>query len=252
MNAPFILEDCPDYAVLYKPPRMHTAPLKKEMHAAAAKTLLDWYAAEFPAVRSVAGKQPWEGGLVHRLDYETRGLLLVAKTQDAMDAFLTQQREGRFVKEYHAQSIFTAEPPLPGFPDKAAIAMCYAPATQHSIPLLPLPPPPFSVQSSFRAFGPGRKAVRPFMQDTQCLAAQYETEIAEYTQEGKRVRFRLRLRKGFRHQIRCHLSWLGYPIMNDPLYGGANKTLPASLALCADFLSFIRPGTGERIVIQNC
>ncbi|MDR0387539.1 MAG: hypothetical protein LBH57_05840, partial [Treponema sp.] len=32
--------------------------------------------------------------------------------------------------------------------------------------------------------------------------------------------FRIRIQRGFRHQIRCHLAWLGFPLVNDPLYGG--------------------------------
>ncbi|MDR1301832.1 MAG: hypothetical protein LBK43_05105, partial [Treponema sp.] len=37
---------------------------------------------------------------------------------------------------------------------------------------------------------------------------------------GAHTYFRLRLKRGFRHQIRCHLAWIGYPILNDTLYGG--------------------------------
>jgi 23S rRNA pseudouridine1911/1915/1917 synthase len=32
-------------------------------------------------------------------------------------------------------------------------------------------------------------------------------------------RFHIRILRGFRHQIRCHLAWAGLPIVNDPVYG---------------------------------
>jgi 23S rRNA pseudouridine1911/1915/1917 synthase len=54
------------------------------------------------------------------------------------------------------------------------------------------------------------------------------------------VYFRLRISRGFRHQIRCHLAWLGYAILNDKIYGG--KRLPeGTLALRAQKISFYDP-----------
>jgi 23S rRNA pseudouridine1911/1915/1917 synthase len=83
---PSILDETGDFAVVYKPPRMHSAPLKHS----GGDTLLDWYVAQCPLV----GK----GGLLHRLDFETHGLVLVAKTQPSLDFLLTQQEQGNFIK----------------------------------------------------------------------------------------------------------------------------------------------------------
>jgi 23S rRNA pseudouridine1911/1915/1917 synthase len=55
---------------------------------------------------------------------------------------------------------------------------------------------------------------------------------------------RLRISKGFRHQIRCHLAWLGRPILNDALYGGMAFG-NGCLALRACSLAFADPATGE-------
>jgi 23S rRNA pseudouridine1911/1915/1917 synthase len=70
--------------------------------------------------------------------------------------------------------------------------------------------------------------------------------------EGYR-RFYVRISRGFRHQIRCHLSWIGYPILNDGLYGegktgggAAGKAEGSFLALTAVGLSFPDPRTGEK------
>jgi 23S rRNA-/tRNA-specific pseudouridylate synthase len=54
----------------------------------------------------------------------------------------------------------------------------------------------------------------------------------------------VRIKRGFRHQIRCHLSWIGYPILNDPLYGSQPFQADDFLALCAQALFFIDPDSG--------
>src|SRR4030095_340608 len=64
-------------------------------------TLIQGVLARFPEVGKV-GKDPREGGLLHRLDNETSGLLLIARTQEAYD-FLREEFEKRRVeKEYGA------------------------------------------------------------------------------------------------------------------------------------------------------
>ena len=61
--------------------------------------------------------------------------------------------------------------------------------------------------------------------------------------------FTMRIKRGFRHQIRCHLSWMGKPILNDELYGGAapeNSGSPGVIALRAAGFSFFDPEGGEK------
>jgi len=76
------------------------------------------------------------------------------------------------------------------------------------------------------------------------LGGLYETVCLESRPvsngQGEFRYFRLLLRRGFRHQIRCHLAWIGYPIVNDSLYGGAEED-GGFLALCAQGLFFSDP-----------
>jgi 23S rRNA pseudouridine1911/1915/1917 synthase len=229
-DRPYILEETAAYAVVYKPPRWHSAPLERDGDLA-APTLLRWYAALNPGVLEVRGRKAHEGGLLHRLDFETEGLVLFAKTQSAMDALARQQREGLFVKEYAAFSRGNRET-LPGFPP----------------PFVP-GPPPFTLQSAFRAFGRGRREVRPVvLQDGGKVKKKialdqgepYKTEVLEMSCRDGLEYFRLRLNRGFRHQIRCHLAWLGYAILNDKTYGGCFFDGRA-LALRAQTISFYDP-----------
>jgi 23S rRNA pseudouridine1911/1915/1917 synthase len=233
-EGPRLIAETGDFAVVYKPPRLHCAPLLP----GEGGTLLEWYAGLFPPVMEMRGRKPLEGGLLHRLDYETQGLVLFGKTQAALEALWAQQEAGRFVKEYGAVVITeNFSPPLPGFPPP---------------PFSELPGPgPFFIQSYFRPYGPGRKAVRPVAEINKTgkeIASDqgrpYETEVVEITGLGKGRRYAaLRIRRGFRHQIRCHLAWLGNPICRDPLYGeGGMESGP--LALCAQGLFFFDPQTG--------
>jgi 23S rRNA pseudouridine1911/1915/1917 synthase len=235
---PAIVGETSSFIVAYKPPRMHSAPLgppgEDRDGSSVSKTLLDFVAEMYPEVRSVKGWKPVEGGLVHRLDYETHGLLLVARTQAAMDALRGRQEQDLIVKEYTALSAGMGET-LPGFP-----------------PCIPIPPDkPAVVESAFRPYGKGRKTVRPVLPRPGLPL--YQTEIVSCGESGTgpvpgRV-FRLRISRGYRHQIRCHLAWTGLPIVNDPLYGGVidNAVSEGCLALCATAISFTDPETGRRV-----
>jgi 23S rRNA pseudouridine1911/1915/1917 synthase len=72
----------------------------------------------------------------------------------------------------------------------------------------------------------------------------YRTGVREFTGTGEFFWFTLRLRRGFRHQIRCHLAWLGYPLLNDRLYGGPPLG-DGILALEACGITFRDPQSGE-------
>ena len=243
MLSPEIVAVEKDFLVVYKPPRLHSAPKTKSNGA----TILDWCAATYPEIRELGGWKAGEGGLLHRLDYETHGLLLIARNSLAMEAFLAQQQEGRILKEYSAL-VLKSDKELPGFPkEKPELPHLFFEGKNGS---------PFTITSAFRAYGPGRKEVRPVFPPLIPDAGRsaktkelYRTEILA----GRPVPdapfpyclfLRLRIQKGFRHQIRNHLAWLQWPILNDALYGGpsAGKGL---LALRACSLIFIDPSSGE-------
>jgi 23S rRNA pseudouridine1911/1915/1917 synthase len=229
---PFVLDDTEDFAVVYKPPNMHCARQGK-----AGPALLDWYAGIYPPVLSFQGRQRDEGGLMHRLDFQTQGMVLFAKTQRAFEHFLALQDKGGITKEYSALCV-KSNLPLPGFPPPPGIS---------SFPAL--------IESYFRPFGPGRKSVRPVLEQKSREVAKdkgtfYRTEIESVREaprdegHGAYYNFSVKITRGFRHQIRCHLAWIGHPIVNDALYGASHDSMPEKdrekslLALCASGLSF--------------
>jgi 23S rRNA pseudouridine1911/1915/1917 synthase len=212
MKEPGIVAVTPYYIIVDKPHNMHTAPLRIKEE----DTLLGWCARIYPDVTTVRGWKPVEGGLLHRLDYETAGLVLIARTQAAYDFLSAEQDAGHFTKDYIAVAR-----PLP--PD--ALTVWHTKAAPVSVPNI--------ISSGFRHYGPGRKLVKPepaagppFVSPSD---RRYDTQVRGMREYGADTEFHVRLARGFRHQVRAHLAWIGYPINNDARYGGANTGGPLEL-----------------------
>ena len=239
IKSPIICHETEDFAVVFKPPRMHCAPLKRDGNN--GETLLGWYAKIFPPVMELSGKKENDGGLLHRLDFETQGLVLFAKNQQTLENLLTQQKQGKFIKEYSAICQKREQQP-DGF---------------EAFTGPQIGAPPLVIESYFRPYGPGRKQVRPVTKEklkgkeiAKDGDAYYKTEVISIEKmvnngQEESYHFTVRLRRGFRHQIRCHLAWACFPVLNDPLYGKGEAT--GFLALSATGLFFGDPKSGEPI-----
>jgi 23S rRNA pseudouridine1911/1915/1917 synthase len=238
MKDPFVVKEDKNYIVMYKPAKIHCAPLK----IGEAGTLLDFCSRLFPEVLFPEGKKKIEGGLIHRLDFETEGLVLFARNQKSMNHFLQQQDDGKFFKQYEAR-VSKQDNVLEGFP----------PPPEREHPLA-------EIKSAFRSYGPGRKEVRPVSTSYIPKHANivfdsgsdglYVTRILEWNQEADNtILVKAELFRGFRHQIRSHLAWIGFPILNDPLYGGG-EVLGNGLFLKAISLSFTDPESGEPVEVS--
>jgi 23S rRNA pseudouridine1911/1915/1917 synthase len=252
-DVPRLAAETAAFIVAYKPASMHCAPLRQDEGG----TLLDWCVKEYPEVAMVRGRKPIEGGLLHRLDRETAGLVLFARTQEAYDSLADQQDRGLFTKEYRARCVMNTGTPLPsGFPPIPADIVqdrrnLIDPDENH-------PFKPFAIESAFRHYGPGRTAVRPVLdiqeggkrKSALDKGGFYATELLSFVQSegkaegGSAVSIAVGLRRGFRHQVRCHLAWIGFPLVGDALYGYAGDPEDV-LGLSAESLSFLDPATGE-------
>ena len=162
-------------------------------------SLLSLVAEDHPEVLLPCGRNPWEGLTLHRLDTLTSGLVAFARNEKAFRKAMELQDEGEFIKYYRAY--YGNKARSDGF---EAFPYDFRKGTL--------------IRSAFRAYGEGRKAVRPVLCNKYRLkdaSGFYETRIEE-VHEDHAV---LSLRKGFRHQVRCHMAWTGRALLGDELYG---------------------------------
>ena len=164
-----------------KPAGVPSQPLKPGETGTIANALV----ARFPEMLEL-GDDEREAGLVHRLDKETSGVTVFGKHARATSWLAAAFREGRVVKEYVALV-------GPGLPAEGVI----------DLPLSRDPSRPGRWRASRQANG---------------LSAL--TQFTRLAEEAGRVRVALHPRTGRTHQLRAHLTALGFPIVGDRLYGG--------------------------------
>lgn len=238
------------FLVLEKPAAIPSAPLSQTDENSALFQAVKL----FPQIKNVYGKKEIEYGLLHRIDTATQGLLLIATEQEFYDHILRVQENGEFIKTYFAECDFDADnaKKLGGFPEVPFLQELERPP---SMPL-PLPQTPPSMHnglatsksieivSYFRAYGKGRREVRPVLENSNSAALKksgakklYSTKILSLEQaggmhaEGGATKITCSITQGFRHQVRCHLAWRGYPVKGDALYNhNFRASMPNGLA----------------------
>jgi 23S rRNA pseudouridine1911/1915/1917 synthase len=172
--------------------------------------------AHAPGTAGVGG--PRRPGVVHRLDKNTSGLLVVAKTPLAYES-LTTQLAARTVGRVYLALVHGRLGPAAGVVDKP-LGRDRRDRTRMAV----------------RAAGQGRRAVT-------------EYRVLERFVDFTYVE--ARLQTGRTHQIRVHLASLGHPIAGDEVYGGRRRRpLPVPLegvALHAAALAFVHPVTRQRL-----
>ena len=149
-------------------------------------------------------------GIVHRIDKNTSGLLMVAKTDEAHNFLAEQIKEHSFKREYVAVICGRF---------KEQFGTIDAPIGRHPI---------------------DRKKMCVTDKNSKHAVTHYET-IEEYPKYSL-VKFRLET--GRTHQIRVHCAHLGHPILGDDVYGKPIKDFEGQ-CLHAKKLGFIHPKTNE-------
>jgi 23S rRNA pseudouridine1911/1915/1917 synthase len=169
--------------------------------------------------------------LVHRLDRETSGVTVLARTAEAARALSEQFRTGVPEKTYLA---LTARPPTPpeGRIDAPLEKDPSRPGARRVVPVISHSPP--GVVSSSRGEGAATRY--------RTLRASPLAAFVEAHPETGRT-----------HQIRVHLAHLGAPLLGDPRYGGPRRIGEVSIPrvmLHAVRLELVHPATGARIVFE--
>jgi 23S rRNA pseudouridine1911/1915/1917 synthase len=199
----------------------------------------------YPQLANIKGFKAIEGGLLHRLDNDTAGLVLFAKTQEAFNFLANEAQEGRFVKYYCAQCR-----PAKAMLSPAGITIK---VWQQLLNSNSLGEPCYSLTTAFvkaqansakvRAIGSvsnSKKATRPYRTQFRC-AFNNKNELWVMA----------KLRQGFRHQVRASLAGLGLPIKGDPLYDDSAPNVATPFYFWATGLTFKHPQSCKLINISN-
>ncbi len=204
-----------DVIVIDKPAGMVTHPA----HGATSGTLVNALLAHvqsLPPAMQPSAQSTLRPGLVHRLDRDTSGLLVVAKTAQALSALGKAMKARRITREY--LGLVTGIPAHARGTIDGAIGR-----NPHN-------------RLRYAIVGDGKPAVTHY-------------EVREQLRNAAELLFALET--GRTHQIRVHLSALGHPLINDPIYGKTDPRfeLPGQ-ALHAWRLAFRHPKTGAALDFQ--
>ena len=203
-----------DLLVVNKPKGMVVHPAPGHENGTLVNALLYHCGDSLSGINGVA-----RPGIVHRIDKDTSGLLMVAKNDFAHTRLAEQIQAHTFTREYSAvvYGTFKVES---GTVDQP---LGRHPTDRKKMAVLP-------------GSSSARQAVTHFW---------VVKRFQEFTQ------LRLRLETGRTHQIRVHMAYLGHPVAGDPVYGP--KKVIASLegqCLHAGKIGFVHPRTGEYMEFQ--
>ena len=175
--------------VVDKPPKVTVIALMEELIK------------RFPGLKN-AGEAP-RYGLVHRLDQDTSGVLLIAKTNQAL-LFLQKQFKQRSVEKKYL-ALVIGEP---------------KPKRREIETLIGRDQKDRKKQKVYLAFSPEsqKQGLRQASTEYQVINKFHDFSLLE-----------VRPKTGRKHQIRAHLAYLGHPIAGDKLYGFKNQPCPKGL-----------------------
>jgi 23S rRNA pseudouridine1911/1915/1917 synthase len=167
--------------------------------------------------RAAGGEDAFRAGIVHRLDRDTSGLLVVAKSDAVHTALKEALQRREVVREYLA--LVEGRPPARSGTIDAPIGRDRRVRTRHST-------------------------------DTD----EPREAVTEFTLERALPRatlLRVRLQTGRTHQIRVHLQAIGHPVCGDPEYGTPGLYGLERQFLHAEHLAFTHPVTGEPVDVHS-
>lgn len=157
-------------------------------------------------------------GILHRIDKDTSGLLLVAKNDDAHNVLASQIKEHSLTREYEAVVYGNI---------KSDDGVVDAPIGRHPVK---------------------RKQMAVTNRNSKSAVTHYKV----LERFGGFTHIRCRLETGRTHQIRVHMSYIGHPLAGDPVYG-PKKVIKSLNGQClhARKLGFIHPRTGKYLEFQS-
>lgn len=219
MRIPIVYEDA-DLMVINKPSGLITHPKNPRD---SSESVASWLVQEYPQIKGV-GEDKLRPGIVHRLDKETSGLLVIAKTQAAFDYLKKLFQERKISKVYLALAHGRLE-------NRAGIIKA-----------------PLGKLGSYQTTRTrGKHELKEKGAATEYkIIGHYSLLTTNYSL------LEVRPLTGRTHQIRVHLKSIGHPIVCDPIYAGRRAVCPPELGrlfLHAQKLAFTAP-SGRALAIE--
>jgi len=187
------------------------------LRAHESDTVANFLLARDPDLAQIANGDR-EAGLVHRLDTDTSGILLAARTTAAHRALRQQFARHQVLKEYLV--LVEGRVAAPGV-----------------------------VRTPIAHDRHNRRKMRVSLRPTPATR-EAVTHFRPIDPQGNRTLLVVRIPTGVTHQIRVHLASIGHPIVGDRLYGSATQVARRQL-LHAAKLCFAHPTTGEPMQISS-
>lgn len=213
-NVPLdIVYEDDDLLVVNKPQGMVVHPAPGNYQGTLVNALLAHCGTSLSGINGVI-----RPGIVHRIDKDTSGLLMVAKNDFAHQGLARQIKEHSFRREYEAVVAGRM---------KQESGVVNAPIGRHPI---------------------DRKKMAVTEKNSK-EAVTYFQVIAEYPGY---THIRLRLETGRTHQIRVHMAYLGHPVAGDPVYGPKKPDLGLKgQCLHARLIGFVHPRDGRYLEFES-
>lgn len=204
-----------DLLVVNKPKGMVVHPAAGNYDGTLVNALLAYCGDDLSGINGVI-----RPGIVHRIDKDTSGLLIVAKNDFAHRGLAEQIKVHSFMRIYEAVVCGNIKQ------DSGTVD---APIGRHPVQ---------------------RKKMAVTAEHSRNAVTHYEVvrRYRDYTH------LRLRLETGRTHQIRVHMAYLGHPVAGDEVYGKKGKGAAAKLqgqCLHAKYISFIHPRDGRKVSVDS-
>ncbi len=221
VESPFIAAEGAGWLVVFKPAGMDSVPAGGNSSGTVAEWIRLNAMPEAAAPELKGSRMEREMGMMSRLDRDTSGLILCARTPETFRAFTLYQSQGLLAKRYRLTCTWS------GLPMEGSRPALYEIHGESGLPAAGM-----RIESFFRSFGERARKVACVHPDSvsgfkgRLSGGTYVTELLAVLPAGDRkgspqaVILDAGIRRGFRHQIRAHMSWAGWPIDGDELYGG--------------------------------
>lgn len=250
MDEPRIIYEDKNFLAVEKPSGMLTHPTRTHAdgtradaennsqlttHNSRGQTLVDWLLGKYPEIKGVGDPSTSSGqvildrpGIVHRLDKDTSGVMIVARNQNYFE-YLKKLFQKHKIKKTYTALVYGEPKEREGVIDK------------------PIALKPGTTKRSVHGGKMEKEALTEYQLVT--CSMKHETEDKKITKNI--CLLKVYPKTGRTHQIRVHLASIGCPVLNDPIYAPKREKIGSGrLMLHALSLEFTSK-EGKRIFIQS-